>query len=70
MITEQLIPHDELLNAVHEASVHYVEADSALRDYRLSGAHPAKLEQLKSNLAAEEQSLRRAQTQLVLSKSH
>ena len=70
MLAEQLISHQELLEAVHEASVHYVEADSALRNYRSHGAHPAKLEQLKSNLAAEEQSLRRAQTLLVLSKSH
>ena len=70
MIAEQLIPHEELLDAVHEASVHYVEADSALRNYRLSGAHPAKLEQLKSNLAAEEQSLRRAQKLLLLSNPH
>jgi hypothetical protein len=67
LIAEQLISHEELLAAVHEASIHYVEADSALRNYRSSGAHPAKLEQLKRNLAAEEQALREAQTQLLLS---
>jgi hypothetical protein len=67
LITEQFISHEELLAAVHEASIHYVEADSALRNYRLSGAHPAKLEQLKHNLAAEEKSLREAQAQLLLS---
>jgi hypothetical protein len=69
-LTEQLISHEELLEAVHEASIHYVEADSALRNYRLNGAHPAKLEQLKSNLAAEEQILREAQTLLLLSNPH
>jgi hypothetical protein len=67
LIAEQLISHEELLAAVHEASIHYVEADSALRNYRLSGAHPAKLEQLKRNLAAEEKSLREAQAHLLLS---
>jgi hypothetical protein len=68
LITEQLISRDELLEAVHEASVRLIEADKALRHYRLDGSleNPSKLNQLRRALADSEQSLRDAQAQLVL----
>ena len=69
MITE-LISHEELLEAVHEASIQYVEADSALRNYRLDGFSAVNLDQLKRDVASKERSLREAQTQLLLSTPH
>ena len=72
MISEQVISHDELLEAVHEASVEYVEADRALHSYRLALSHlalegDARLEELRRTACAREQALRDAQTQLLLS---
>lgn len=71
MITEQIIPHEELLDAVHDAAVEYIDAERALQNYR-SAAGPlnvesdAKLKQLKRTVAARAQALRDAQEQLVL----
>ena len=72
MITEQLIPHEELLDAVHQASIQYVEADRALKNYRLAFNHltpenRARLEELQRAAAARSRELREAQTQLLLS---
>jgi hypothetical protein len=72
LITEQLSPHQELLEAVHEATVLYVAAERALKDYRLAlySLEPesdARLEELKRTALARSQALRDAQTQLLLS---
>ena len=71
MLTEQLISHEELLEAVHQASIEYVEAERDLKNYRLAFNHftpeiDARLEELQRNVSAKSQSLRAAQTQLVL----
>jgi hypothetical protein len=72
LITEQVIPHEELLDAVHQASVEYVEADRALKNYRFAVDHltpegHAKMEELQRNASAKSRALREAQVQLLLS---
>jgi len=69
---EQVSPHEELLEAVHEASVQYVEAERAFENYRLTlynltTESNARLEELKRAVSARSQALREAQTQLLLS---
>jgi len=71
LISEQVSPHNELLDAVHEASVRYVEAERALQSYRLALDHMAvdsdtRLEELRRTACAREQALRDVQTQLLL----
>jgi hypothetical protein len=69
---EQVSPHQELLEAVHEASVQYVEAERALENYRLTlynltTESDTRLEELKRAVSARSQALREVQTQLLLS---
>jgi hypothetical protein len=71
LITEQVVSHEELVHAVYEASVDYVQADQALTSFRLSLEHftpenLARLENLKRSTAAKSRVLREAQTQLLL----
>jgi hypothetical protein len=71
LITEQVISHEELLDAVHEASVEYVEAERALKGYRfiVNGLTPENhvtLEELQRNVTVKSRALREAQTQLLL----
>ena len=72
MTIEQVSPHQELLEAVHEASVQYVEAERALENYRLTlynltTESDTRLEELKRAVSARSQALREVQTQLLLS---
>jgi hypothetical protein len=72
LFTEQVISHEELLDAVHEASVQYVEAERALQNYRLAFNHltpenRAALDELQGAVSAKSRALREAQTQLLLS---
>lgn len=72
MTIEQVSPHQEILEAVHEASVQYVEAERALENYRLTlynltTESNARLEELKRTASARSRALRDAQTQLLLS---
>jgi hypothetical protein len=73
VFAEQVIPHEELLEAVHEATVQYVEAERALKNYRLALNHltpesHGRLEELQRTASARSQALRAAQVQLLLSK--
>ena len=72
MLTEQVISHEELLDAVHDASVEYVEAERALQNYRLAfnnltPENRAMLDELQGTVSAKSRALREAQTQLLLS---
>jgi hypothetical protein len=72
LISEQISPHEELLDAVHEAAVQYVEADRELENYRLvvhnfTPESEARLRELRRNVVQRSEALRAAQTQLLLS---
>jgi hypothetical protein len=73
VVTDQLVSREELIEAVHDASIEYIHAEKVFQDFQTNMGVPtpattAKLRELKRNALRRAQTLRSVQTQLLLSK--